>query len=78
MSLRGKAAIVGAALAGCGEAHGKSAMEITVEAVHGALADAVVSLGDVDAIATCQPLYLPGRVCGVSTVSQVCSICAPI
>ena len=56
MSLRGKAAIVGAALAGCGEAHGKSAMEITVEAVHGALADAGVSLGDVDAIATCQPL----------------------
>ena len=55
MSLRGKAAIVGAALAGCGEAHGKSAMEITVEAVHGALADAGVSLGDVDAIATCQP-----------------------
>ena len=56
MSLRGKAAIVGAALAGCGEAHGKSAMEITVEAVHGALADAGVSLGEVDAIATCQPL----------------------
>lgn len=56
MSLRGKAAIVGAALAYQGEAHGKSAMEITVEAVHGALADAVVSLGDVDAIATCQPL----------------------
>ena len=56
MSLRGKAAIVGAALAGCGEAHGKSAREITVEAVHGALADAGVSLGDVDAIATCQPL----------------------
>ena len=56
MSLRGKAAIVGAALAGCGEAHGKSSMEITIEGVHGALADAGIALGEVDAVATCQPL----------------------
>jgi len=58
MSLRGKAAIVGAALAGCGEAHGRTSMDITIEAVHGALADAGVKLSEVDAIATCQPLDL--------------------
>jgi len=58
MTLRGKAAIVGAALAGCGEAHGRTSMDITIEAVHGALADAGVKLSEVDAIATCQPLDL--------------------
>ena len=38
--LRGKTACVGLATAGCGEAHGRNAMEIMVEAVHGALDDA--------------------------------------
>jgi len=35
--LRGKTACVGVATAGCGEAPGRNAMEIMVEAVHGAL-----------------------------------------
>ncbi|MGI9477262.1 MAG: acetyl-CoA acetyltransferase [Hyphomicrobiaceae bacterium] len=48
--LRGKTACVGLATAGCGEAHGRNAMEIMVEAVHGALADAQIPLSEVDGI----------------------------
>ncbi len=48
--LRGKTACVGVATAGCGEAPGRNAMEIMVEAVHGALADAQIPLSEVDGL----------------------------
>jgi len=48
--IRGKTACVGLATAGCGEAPGRNAMEIMVEAVHGALADAQISLSEVDGL----------------------------
>ncbi len=48
--LRGKTACVGVATAGCGEAHGRNAMELMVEAVHGALADAQIPLAEVDGV----------------------------
>ncbi|MEM9147493.1 MAG: acetyl-CoA acetyltransferase [Pseudomonadota bacterium] len=50
MSLRGKAACVGLATAGVGEAPGRNAMELMVEAVHGALAEAEIPLGEVDGL----------------------------
>ena len=49
-ALRGKTACVGLATAGCGEAHGRNAMELMVEAVHGALADAQIPLSEVDGV----------------------------
>jgi len=49
-ALRGKAACVGLATAGVGEAHGRNAMEIMVEAVHKALADADIPLSKVDGL----------------------------
>jgi acetyl-CoA acetyltransferase len=48
--LRGKAACVGLAHAGMGEAPGRNAMEIMVEAVHGALEDAQIPLSEVDGV----------------------------
>ncbi len=48
--LRGKTACVGAAHAGLGEAHGRNAMELMVEAVHGALDDAQIPLSEVDGV----------------------------
>jgi acetyl-CoA acetyltransferase len=48
--LRGKAACVGAATAGCGEAPGRSSIELMAEAVHRALADAAIPLGEVDGV----------------------------
>ena len=48
--LRGKAACVGLAMAGCGEAPGRNAMELMVEAVHKALTDAQIPLSDVDGV----------------------------
>jgi acetyl-CoA acetyltransferase len=48
--LRGKAACVGLATAGCGEAPGWNSMELMVQAVHGALADAQIPLGNVDGL----------------------------
>ncbi|MEM6489027.1 MAG: acetyl-CoA acetyltransferase [Pseudomonadota bacterium] len=48
--LRGKAACVGLALAGMGEAPGRNAMELMAEAVHGALADAGIPLAEVDGL----------------------------
>jgi acetyl-CoA acetyltransferase len=48
--LRGKTACVGVATAGTGEAPGRNAMEIMVEAVHGALADAQIPLSEVDGL----------------------------
>ena len=48
--LRGKAACVGAATAGCGEAPGRNSIELMAEAVHRALADAAIPLAEVDGI----------------------------
>ncbi|MEM8623139.1 MAG: acetyl-CoA acetyltransferase [Pseudomonadota bacterium] len=50
MSLRGKAACVGLATAGTGEAPGRSAMELMAEAVGRALDDAGIDLGEVDGL----------------------------
>ncbi len=49
-NLRGKAACVGAATAGCGEAPGRNSTELMAEAVHRALADADVPLNRVDGV----------------------------
>ena len=48
--LRGKAACVGLATAGTGEAPGRSAMELMAQAVHGALAEAQIPLSEVDGL----------------------------
>jgi acetyl-CoA acetyltransferase len=48
--LRGKAACVGLATAGCGEAPGWNAMELMVQAVYKALADAQIPLAEVDGV----------------------------
>ena len=50
MTLRAKAACIGLATAGCGEAPGRSAMELMAEAVHGAVADAGLTLAEVDGV----------------------------
>ncbi|NIP76989.1 MAG: hypothetical protein GTN90_13845, partial [Xanthomonadales bacterium] len=49
-NLRGKAACVGAATAGCGEAPGRNSTELMAEAVLKALADANIPLHQVDGI----------------------------
>lgn len=49
-NLRGKAACTGVGMAGCGEAPGRSAIELLGESVHLALADAGLSVADVDAV----------------------------
>lgn len=51
-SLRGSVAIVGVGQAGLGEAHGKTEMEILVEAAKAAVKDAGLSMRDIDGIAT--------------------------
>lgn len=51
-SLRGKTAIVGIGLGGLGEAPGRQPLEILAEATHEALADAGLSLADVDGLFT--------------------------
>lgn len=51
--LRGKAAIVGAATYGCGEAVGMDDMTLLVRAAHAAVADAGLTMQDIDGIATC-------------------------
>jgi acetyl-CoA acetyltransferase len=48
--LRGKAACVGLATAGTGEAPGRNAVELMAEAVHKALADAHIPLAEVDGL----------------------------
>lgn len=48
--LRGAAAIVGVATAGIGEAPGRTSLELLAQAVHGALADAGMSLDQVDGL----------------------------
>lgn len=49
-NLRGKAAIVGMATAGIGEAHGYSAIELLGQAAVSAVKDAGLTLGDVDGV----------------------------
>jgi len=50
--LRGATAIVGVGHAGLGEAHGYTEMEILVQAAHRAVADAGLTMRDIDGIAT--------------------------
>lgn len=52
-ALRGKVAIAGAATYGCGEAVGMDDMTLLVRAAHAAVADAGLSMQDIDGIATC-------------------------
>ena len=52
-ALRGKSAIVGVGQAGIGEAHGFSAMEILAQAAAQAVADADLTMQDIDGLATC-------------------------
>ena len=59
-SLRGRAAIVGAGLAGLGEAPGHSHLELLGQAVHAALADAGLLLSSVDGLFTANSVnFLP-------------------
>ena len=51
-SLRGSAAIVGAATFGCGEAPGYTDMELLAHAAHLAVADAGLTMSEIDGIAT--------------------------
>jgi acetyl-CoA acetyltransferase len=50
--LRGRAAIVGAATFGCGEAPGFTDLELLARAAHAAVADAGLTMADIDGIAT--------------------------
>jgi acetyl-CoA acetyltransferase len=54
--LRGAAAIVGTGLAGCGEAPGRTHLELLAEAAHKALADAGIGLHEVDGVYTATAL----------------------
>ena len=59
-SLRGKAAVVGIGLAGLGEAPGFSHLELLGQAAHAALADAGLTLQDVDGLFTANSVnFLP-------------------
>ena len=51
-TLRGSAAIVGAATFGCGECPGHTDMEMLAKAAHAAVADAGLTMADIDGIAT--------------------------
>lgn len=51
--LRGRAAIVGAATYGCGESPGMDDMTLLVRAAHAAVADAGLTMQDIDGLATC-------------------------
>lgn len=51
--LRGRAAIAGAATYGCGEAPGMDDMTLLVRAAHAAVADAGLTIQDIDGLATC-------------------------
>ena len=55
-SLRGSAAIVGVATFGCGEAHGFTDMEILARAAHAAVADAGLTMRDIDGLCTASVL----------------------
>jgi acetyl-CoA acetyltransferase len=58
--LRAATAIVGVGLAGCGEAHGRTDMEILAEAASNAIRDAGLKLGDIDGLATASSAFLWG------------------
>jgi acetyl-CoA acetyltransferase len=59
--LRGAAAIIGTGLAGCGEAPGRTHLELLAEAAHRALADAGIGLSEVDGVYTATSLnFSPG------------------
>src|SRR5690606_23525608 len=51
--LRGKAAIAGAATYGCGESPGMDDMTLLVRAAQAAVADAGLTMRDIDGVATC-------------------------
>jgi acetyl-CoA acetyltransferase len=51
-ALRGQAAIVGAATYGCGECPGHRDLELLAHAAHAAVADAGLTMADIDGIAT--------------------------
>ena len=51
-TLRGSAAIVGVATFGCGESPGFTDMELLARAAHGAIADAGLTLSDIDGLST--------------------------
>lgn len=59
-SLRGKVAIVGVGLAGCGEAHGFTEMEILAQAAAIAVRDAGLAMADIDGLATASSAFLWG------------------
>lgn len=50
--LRGSCAIIGVGLAGCGEARGRTHLELLAEATHAALAECGMKLADVDGLFT--------------------------
>ena len=50
--LRGAAAVVGVGVAGIGEAHGFTAMEILAQAAAAAVADAGLTMADIDGVCT--------------------------
>jgi acetyl-CoA acetyltransferase len=56
-SLRGKAAVVGIGTAGCGEAPGRSAIELLAEASLAALDDAGLALAEVDGLFTATSVH---------------------
>ncbi|QXM23397.1 thiolase [Elioraea tepida] len=56
-ALRGKVAIVGIGTAGCGEAPGRSAIELLAEASLAALDDAGLALGEVDGLFTATSVH---------------------
>jgi acetyl-CoA acetyltransferase len=59
--LRGAAAIIGTGLAGCGEAPGRTHLELLAEAAHRALADAGIGLHEADGVYTATSLnFSPG------------------
>ena len=52
-SIRGKVAIAGVGVAGLGEAHGYTEMELLAQAATSAVANAGLTMSDIDGIATC-------------------------
>lgn len=54
--LRGKTAVVGVGQAGLGQARGYTEQEVLAQAAMAAIADAGLSLKDIDGITTCSSL----------------------
>jgi acetyl-CoA acetyltransferase len=55
-ALRGSAAIVGVATYGCGESPGQTEMELLAQAARRAVADAGLTMADIDGLCTCSVL----------------------